>query len=151
MGAIAVAQSTLLCGVVFAWCNVPGSLGQQLVIAALLSLAGTTLGLAISALARSEELAVALVPIVIIPQIILADVVADLASVPEWFARLAITVYWGQRALEATLPEDPLLDPFLASGFEPTVAECGVVLAMHIAIGGVMGASAARWLGGESR
>ncbi len=46
-----------------------------------LSIAGTLLGLAISATAKNEEVAVALVPIVVIPQIILAGVVANLAGV----------------------------------------------------------------------
>ena len=58
-----------------------------------LSIAGTTLGLTISSLSKSEEMAVASVPIAIIPLIILAGVVASLSKIPEWISMLAITVF----------------------------------------------------------
>jgi ABC-type multidrug transport system ATPase subunit len=142
MAAVGLAQTAVLGGVVFAWCNVPGSIAQGLLVLGLLSLAGTAFGLAVSAMASSEELAVALVPIAVIPQIILAGVVAELARIPEWFARLFITVYWGQKALEASLSDT--MAPL--SQFQPAIAECGVVLSMHVVTLSLVGWYATRWL-----
>ena len=41
----------------------------------------------------------------IIPQIILAGVVATLVAFPEWLSKIFITVSWGQQAVEQVLPE----------------------------------------------
>jgi ABC-2 type transporter len=70
--------------------------------------AGTAVGLFISAAARSEEVAMALVPIAVIPQIILAGVVAPLNGLVRFLARGFITVYWAQEALEQLLPDADL-------------------------------------------
>ncbi len=48
-------------------------------------------------IALVEELAVAIVPIAIIPQIIHAGVVAGLSGLAEGLSRCLITVYWGQK------------------------------------------------------
>ena len=78
---IGVAQATLLFGIVRAWCRPPGRRLSQWLTLAALAAAGTAVGLLISAVARSEEVATALVPIAVIPQIILAGVVAPLERV----------------------------------------------------------------------
>ncbi len=75
---------------------------------ALLAVAGTAVGLLISSLARTEEVATALVPIAVIPQIILAGLVAPLSGAIKLVAKVMITVYWGQQAIERLLPEDDL-------------------------------------------
>jgi ABC-type multidrug transport system ATPase subunit/ABC-type multidrug transport system permease subunit len=105
---IALIQIALLFGIVRLWCGPPGSAMWQLVALAALATAGTLLGLLISALARTEEVAVALVPIAIIPQIILAGVIAPLSGLGKLLAEIAITTHWGERALEALLPEGDL-------------------------------------------
>ena len=105
---IGVLQATLLFAIVRPWCNPPGPpLGQWATLAALAT-AGTAVGLLISALARTEEVATALVPIVVIPQIILAGVVAPLAGIARVLARGGVSVYWGQQAIERLLPSDDL-------------------------------------------
>ena len=78
---------------------------------AALAVAGTALGLLISAFARTEEVAVALVPIAVMPQIILAGVIAPLSGLGQApGARSRITVYWGQQQpLETLLPDADLL------------------------------------------
>jgi ABC transport system ATP-binding/permease protein len=106
---IAWIQVLLLFGIIRLWCNPAGSaLGQGVVLAALAA-AGTMLGLLISALARTEEVAVALVPIAIIPQIILAGVIAPLHRLGKLLADGLITARWAARALEALLPEGTLV------------------------------------------
>jgi hypothetical protein len=62
----------------------------------------------ISALAQSEEVAAALVPMAVIPQIILAGVIAPLSGLGKFLADSAITARWGQQALEALLPDGDL-------------------------------------------
>jgi hypothetical protein len=67
-------------------------------------LAGTTCGLAISALADSEDQAITLVPIVLIPQLLLSDaVVSPLPHAATLVAKFGITTYWGFRALRGVL------------------------------------------------
>jgi ABC-type multidrug transport system permease subunit len=105
---IALIQVALLFGIVRVWCGPPGSAVWQAVALAVLAAAGTALGLLISALARTEEVAVALVPIAVIPQIILAGVIAPLRGLGKGLAEPAITARWGERALEALLPEGDL-------------------------------------------
>jgi ABC-type multidrug transport system ATPase subunit/ABC-type multidrug transport system permease subunit len=105
---IALIQVALLFGIVRVWCGPPGSAVWQALTLVVLATAGTALGLLISALARTEEVAVALVPIAVIPQIILAGVIAPLQGLGKGLAETAITARWGERALEALLPDADL-------------------------------------------
>jgi hypothetical protein len=105
---IGVVQATLLFGIVSPWCQPPGSAALQWATLSVLAVAGTAIGLFISASARSEEVATALVPIAVIPQIILAGVVAPLNGPVQFLAKGFITVHWAQQALESLLPEADL-------------------------------------------
>jgi ABC-2 type transport system permease protein len=67
--------------------------------------AGTALGLLISAFARTEDVAVALVPIAVMPQIILAGVIAPLSGLGKLLAKGAITVHWAEQCLESLFPD----------------------------------------------
>jgi ABC-type multidrug transport system permease subunit len=98
----------MLWGIVQAWCKLPGSVVLQLLTLCLLAVSGTAIGLLTSALARSEEVATALVPMIVIPQIILAGVIAPLTGLPRWLAKAFVTVHWGGEALERLLPESDL-------------------------------------------
>lgn len=105
LATIGVLQTLLLAMTALTWFGMPGSFASMFSVLAASSFAGTSLGLAISATAKNEEVAVALVPIVIIPQIILAGVVATLPALSDWIARLFVTIYWSQQAIENCLPE----------------------------------------------
>jgi ABC transport system ATP-binding/permease protein len=106
--AIAMIQVVLLFAIVRVWCQPPGSALGQWFVLAILAVAGTALGLFISAFARTEEVAVALVPIAVMPQIILAGVIAPLSGLGMALAKGGITVHWAERALEALLPQGDL-------------------------------------------
>ncbi|MCA9192663.1 MAG: FHA domain-containing protein [Planctomycetales bacterium] len=115
--AIGALQTSFLSVMVLFWFSMPGQILWMTISLFAISFCGTCLGLAISANAKSEELAVALVPIVIIPQIVLAGVVASLSGLAEKIALMVIPVYWGQGLLESYLPEvdqisgGPQVDP----------------------------------------
>jgi hypothetical protein len=105
---IGLIQATLLFGIVRPWSKPPGPAAAQWVALAALAVAGTTVGLLISAFSRTEEVATALVPIAVIPQIILAGVAAPLTGTVRVLARGLVTVYWGQIAIERLLPDADL-------------------------------------------
>lgn len=98
---IVFVQVTLLFGIVQLWCATPVlGVGQWCVLLAD-AVAGTGLGLLISAVAGSEDVAVALVPIAVLPQIILAGVIVKLTGVGKVLAVGVITVRWAEQALES--------------------------------------------------
>ena len=105
---IALIQVSMLFGIVRFWCGPPGSAFLQWLALATVAVAGTSLGLLISAFSRSEEVAVALVPIAVMPQIILAGVIAPLSGAAKALADGAITCYWCEQGIEALLPKADL-------------------------------------------
>jgi ABC-type multidrug transport system ATPase subunit len=105
---LASAQVALLYAIVRRWCEPAGAPAGHWAVLSALAAAGTAAGLLVSALARTEEVATALVPIVVIPQIILASVVAPVKQVARWLAEGLVSVYWGQKSLERLLPQDDL-------------------------------------------
>ncbi|MEM9412368.1 MAG: ABC transporter permease, partial [Planctomycetota bacterium] len=127
IGFLQSAFLTLTVGLV---CDLPGDLPAYVGISLLLSLLGTSMGLAISANSKSEELSVALVPAAIIPQIILAGVVANLSGVSDLLANAVTTSYWGQQLFENFIPKsDQCLDDS-----RPSVFLCFAVLISHLAV-----------------
>jgi len=85
---------------------------------AVLAFTGVALGLAISAAAPTEEMAITLIPMAIIPQIILSGMIAPVEKLSKRLAEWLITVYWGNRGLDALLERaaelaGPLLAPWL--------------------------------------
>ena len=108
LAAISLLQTAILFIIVRVWCNLPGTFVAQWLTLGGLAVTGTSVGLLISAIARSEEMATALVPVVVIPQIILAGVVAPLSGLAKWLAKGLISVHWAQEALERMLPADDL-------------------------------------------
>ena len=123
-------QSAMLTTAVVFFCDVPGNLPAYVGCSLLLSILGTGLGMAISANSKSEELSVALVPAAIIPQIILAGVVANLNDVSTFLAKAFTTSYWGQQLFENLIPE---IDQ-LAMDARPSIAFCVAVLLGHLAV-----------------
>jgi ABC-type multidrug transport system ATPase subunit len=132
---IVVVQVTLLFAIVRYWSDPPGSILGQWASLVSLAIAGTAVGLLISALAKTEDVAIALVPITIIPQIILGGVIAPLSGVGKLLAELAISVYWSEQTLESFLPaSDRELIGSKADGF---IVPLGIVLS-HSCVFGLM-------------
>jgi hypothetical protein len=104
--ACSVLQAMLLFVLVRLWCQPTGSFAVELMVLIGLALAGVTLGLAISAAAASEEMAITMVPMAIIPQIILSGAIAPLRGVSWGLAMIGVSTYWGKRGLDACLPPE---------------------------------------------
>lgn len=128
LSAIGFLQSALLTCVVAAACGLPGDLTTLIGCSLFLSFIGTNLGLAISAISRSEELAVALVPAVIIPQIILAGVVANLNDVSLLLSKVLMTSFWGQKLFENVIPNVDRV----TTDYEPASYECLTMMAIQL-------------------
>ena len=91
LGVLCLLQTTLLLGIVKYFTNLPGGfLGQWLSLATL-SLVGVSLGLLISAMSKTTDNAVAMVPAVLLPQIILAGVIAPVEGFAKVLAQLFIS------------------------------------------------------------
>ncbi|OWK37821.1 ABC transporter ATP-binding protein [Fimbriiglobus ruber] len=99
-------QTFVLFGLTKTVCGPPGDGAGQIAVLLALAAAGTTLGLLISTLATSEEMAITLIPMAVIPQIILSGTIAPLSGFGKGLALSGITTYWGKRGLDALLPDD---------------------------------------------
>jgi hypothetical protein len=105
---IGLVQVVLLCAIVYPWARPEGAVVLQWLVLAALMAAGTALGLLISACSPTQEVASALVPVAVIPQIILAGVIAPLSGLGKLLGYGLITCFWGRRALEGTLPGESM-------------------------------------------
>jgi hypothetical protein len=101
---IGIVQVFVLAGVVNFACHPDVAIGQQLAVLIVSVFVGTSLGLLISAAAKTEEVAIALVPIIVIPQIILAGVIIALSGLGKALAQAFVTCYWTQQIFDGALP-----------------------------------------------
>jgi ABC-type multidrug transport system ATPase subunit len=106
LGLLCLVQTTLLLGIVKYFTNLPGGFLGQWFSLATLTLVGVSLGLLISALSKTTDNAIAMVPAVLLPQIILAGGIGPVEGFAKLLAQLFISAYWGYRALAAPLPDD---------------------------------------------
>lgn len=99
-------QVLVLLSVVWYFCAPPGSWLALAPAAICLTISGTTLGLLVSAIAPSEQVAVTLIPVTIIPQIILSDAIVKLSTGTSFLAKCCVTTWWGKCAVDAMLQND---------------------------------------------
>ena len=125
-------QAVLLFAIVRAWCSPPGPLFAELLVLMALAVAGVTLGLAISAFAATEEMAITLIPMAVIPQIILSGAISPLAGVSKKLALVGISTYWGKRGLDASLPDD--VAGWLPSLERHSTSAAVLVLGLHAVV-----------------
>lgn len=105
LGVVSLSQSAVLLFLTRAFCLIPGSLVGYYCLLALAAVSGVTIGLLISCLTRAPSVAVSLVPIVLIPQIMLSDILADLDGLSAALAMTGISTYWSTSALHGLMPE----------------------------------------------
>jgi ABC-type multidrug transport system ATPase subunit len=109
-------QVLVLASIVWYWCDPPVGFAAEVLMLSCLAAAGNALGLAISTAAKTEEMAITLIPIAILPQIILSGVISPLKGLSEFLAESSITSYWGNRGLDALLSEDVARNAHLDQG-----------------------------------
>jgi hypothetical protein len=124
-------QVLVLAIIVDSWCHPPASFAAQCVFLICLAGAGVALGLAISAVAPTEEMAITLIPMAIIPQILLSGVIAPLSGLSKHLAQWLSTAYWGNRGLSALLPQDKLSQPGMEQG---SAVESALVVLIHTVV-----------------
>jgi len=114
LGVLAVLQASLLFWIVNGFTGLGGGAWQQWCLLSLTALVGVAMGLAISALAHTEDVAATVVPMALIPQIILAGLIAPLVHYTREFSQVAVPAYWSYQGLMKTL--DDTLQERLSDG-----------------------------------
>ena len=94
-GCIGSIQATILFGIVYYSTHIDISILGGWIMMLFLTFVGTTIGLCVSIFSKSENVASALVPIIIIPQIILAGFIYHVEGLLQVFSSLFISAYWG--------------------------------------------------------
>ena len=123
LGGLCVLQSAMLCGTFLAVCDAVGKAGgtltdgclltsgplEMMVTTTLLTVSAMCLGLLVSALFDNPDRAIAVAPLLIMPQILFAGVVfkLDPGSISER-ASYAVNCRWGMEALGTTLDLDAM-------------------------------------------
>jgi ABC-type multidrug transport system ATPase subunit/pSer/pThr/pTyr-binding forkhead associated (FHA) protein len=141
-------QALLLAGLAQLWCHPPGALLGKCVLLTALAGAGAALGLAISAASPTEEMAITLIPVAVVPQIILAGVIAPVEGLSKVLAQTLITAYWGNRGLLALLNED---DAKLVGLKQGSYFGSTVVVLAHAALFVIVALGALYWQGRGAR
>jgi hypothetical protein len=85
-----------------------GNFFPQVVLLFLAAMAATTMGLTISAFVDSNDKAVAIVPILLIPQAILSNAVTKLDGAGEWLGKLTMISYWAYDGMKASFSTEIL-------------------------------------------
>jgi ABC-type multidrug transport system ATPase subunit len=82
--------------------GIPGDLLEQFLLLTIGAMAGTAMGLVISAFANTRDQATTIVPLALVPQLILAGVlVPKLPDLATAVAKVAVTGYWLTEAMKA--------------------------------------------------
>jgi ABC transport system ATP-binding/permease protein len=108
LAVLALIQCVLLLLVVESLADLPGSSLERLGTLFLAALGATLMGLTISTLVNSNDKAVATVPILLIPQVILSGAVVSLGAATELAAKFSMISYWGFDAMKSTLGDATL-------------------------------------------
>ncbi|TVR01004.1 MAG: FHA domain-containing protein [Deltaproteobacteria bacterium] len=120
LGALCIVQCLILLGIAWFPLAFDGSFALHLVILVLVSWAGLGMGLTLSAFVSSGEAAVALVPLLLIPQIILGGIIMPIheLSPPMKVLSSAMVARWG---LEGVLTAE-----YVDDDLDALRQECGI-------------------------
>ena len=118
---LAVVQCLLLLGIVYLVLGLKGSFAMDLVVLVLAAMVGAGMGIAISAIARTTESAIALLPVVLLPVLALGGGMRPLHLIDSKFRWLTDLVpsHW---AYEANLLGETRRDGWRWHGNEPAFA-----------------------------
>jgi energy-coupling factor transporter ATP-binding protein EcfA2 len=100
---LSVLQASLLYFCALYFTRLGGNVLEQWVLLSLTAVAGTAMGLAISAVSNTSDLAATIVPISLIPQIIFSGLMAPLDGLVRTFSQVFVTAYWSYQGLLSRL------------------------------------------------
>jgi ABC-type multidrug transport system permease subunit len=106
LAALCALQCVVLLAVVSALLSIPGSFAMRAAALLLSALAATALGLTVSALVTTTDKAAAMVPILLIPQVVLSNAIVSLTGVTKAVAQASMISYWSFDAMKATLADE---------------------------------------------
>jgi ABC transport system ATP-binding/permease protein len=141
---IGLAQCVLLLVIVRLGCRVDAPWPQLLLCLFLSTLAGTSLGLLISALARSSEVAISLVPLAILPMVVLGGMMQPVHAMDQpartlahlvpsrWSFELALTTEAAERPVAASSAD--LAEPYFPETRRAGQTAGVTVLAIHVSL-----------------
>jgi len=118
-------QATMLLGVTRACVELSGAFAGQLAALSTVGLSATAMGLMVSALVRSSDKAIASVPILLVPQVILSGAIVPLSGWSETLAKASMVSFWGFDLMKGRLGDDlfapavPLASPLLETIASP--------------------------------
>ncbi|MGR9100100.1 MAG: ATP-binding cassette domain-containing protein [Gammaproteobacteria bacterium] len=106
LAVLCLIQCLLLLGIISLMVDIPGDLFMRFNVLFASSLAATAMGLCVSAFVNSNDKAVATIPILLIPQVILSGAIVKLEGAGLWIAKLTMIAYWAFDAMKGTLSEE---------------------------------------------
>ena len=131
LGGLCATQCLALHAIVASVTGLGGNPLQQLGVLFLTSLSSMMLGLLISACVDTSDKAISLVPVLLIPQVMLAGVVTPLDEIGRALAKVSILAFWSMDALKNTFPSDSVLRITPAiHGFSIDLVAIGIMAAV---------------------
>ena len=139
-GAFTVLQLALVYALVGALAEgIPGDWLKQFMLLTIGAMAGTAIGLLISAVVNTRDQATMIVPLALVPQLILAGVlVPKLPNLAEMVAKVGVSGYWLTEAMKSVFiaADGPIqvIDPRTGSLMEMTAEPAGLgaaIVALH--------------------
>lgn len=115
LAALCALQAVMLLGVTRACITLSGDFLAQLAALLTVGLSATAMGLMVSALVRSSDKAIASVPILLVPQVILSGAIVPLSGWSETLAKASMISFWGFDVMKGRLGTD-LFAPLVPMG-----------------------------------
>lgn len=103
LAALCLIQCALLMGIVSLMLSLPGSYIERVFVLFMTGMAATCMGLAVSAFVDSNDKAVAIAPILLIPQVVLSNAIVRLGDAGLLFAKCSMVSFWSLDAMKSTL------------------------------------------------
>lgn len=106
LAVLCLIQCALLMGIVSLLVELPGSYALRVVALFAVGMAATCMGLAVSAFVDSNDKAVAIAPILLIPQVVLSNAVVRLGDAGLIVAKSSMVSFWALDAMKTTLSSE---------------------------------------------
>ncbi len=101
-------QCLMLLGIVHAMLPLTFGIAGSLAALFLAAFSATCMGLAVSAFVDTNDKAVAMAPILLVPQVVLSNAVVPLGTASQWVAKSSMIAFWALDAMKSTLPAKTL-------------------------------------------